>query len=321
MRRLRGLPGLRNLVRETRLSAHNFIYPLFVNHGEKQKIPVASMPGIHRFSNDMLVEEALEVCDHGIPAVLLFGIPEKKDPTGSAALADNGVVQQAVKTLKAHFPDLIVITDVCLCEYTDHGHCGVLDGKGTVDNEKTLELLARQAVSHVQAGCDMVAPSDMMDGRIGYIRTRLDEEGFSGTPIMSYAAKYCSSFYGPFRDAAGSAPAFGDRTTYQMDPANRREALREVALDVVEGADIIMIKPALAYLDIIREVANTCPCPVAAYNVSGEYSLIKAAAMKGWVDENGLLMEVLTGIKRAGADMIITYAAKQAARLLAEDKT
>ena len=321
MRRLRGLPGLRNLVRETRLSAHNFIYPLFVNHGEKQKIPVASMPGIHRFSNDMLVEEALEVCDHGIPAVLLFGIPEKKDPTGSAALADNGVVQQAVKTLKAHFPDLIVITDVCLCEYTDHGHCGVLDGKGTVDNEKTLELLARQAVSHVQAGCDMVAPSDMMDGRIGYIRTRLDEEGFSGTPIMSYAAKYCSSFYGPFRDAAGSAPAFGDRTTYQIDPANRREALREVALDVVEGADIIMIKPALAYLDIIREVANTCPCPVAAYNVSGEYSLIKAAAMKGWVDENGLLMEVLTGIKRAGADMIITYAAKQAARLLAEDKT
>jgi len=304
------------MVRETSLSVDDFIYPLFVVYGKNKKIPVNSMPGVYQLSCDMLENEVQEAVDLGIPAVLLFGIPERKDAMGSSAYDDNGVVQQAVRLIKDRWPELLVITDVCLCEYTDHGHCGVVTASGKVDNDATLDLLAQEALSHARAGADIVAPSDMMDGRIGYIRKTLDENGFTDTAIMAYAAKYASGFYGPFREAAESAPQFGDRKTYQMDPANSREALREIELDIAEGADIVMVKPALAYLDVIAKVRDRFDYPLAAYNVSGEYAMVKAAAANGWLDEERIVMEVLTAIKRAGADIIITYFAKDAARLL-----
>lgn len=316
MRRLRKNETIRSLVRETVLSTDDFIYPLFIVYGENKKQPIKSMPGVFQFSRDMLKEELDEIADLGIKSLLLFGIPEYKDGLGTSGYQKNGVVQDAVKFIKDLYPDIYVITDVCLCEYTDHGHCGVLDAKGRIDNDATLELLALEALSHVRAGCDMVAPSDMMDGRVGYIRKKLDEEGFYDIPIMSYAAKFCSAFYGPFREAAESAPKFGDRRSYQMDPANAREALREVALDIEEGADIVMVKPALTYLDVIKAVKEKFGLPTAAYNVSGEYAMIKAAALNGWLDEERVMMEVLTAIKRAGADLIITYAAKDAAKIL-----
>ncbi|MGQ9668854.1 MAG: porphobilinogen synthase [Desulfosoma sp.] len=315
-RRLRRTENLRRLVRETRLSPDLFIYPLFVRSGRGLRQAVPSMPGVFQWSRDTVVQEAKEVHGLGIPAVILFGLPEQKDETGSEAYAPNGVVQEAVRAIKDACPDLVVVTDVCLCEYTSHGHCGVLHGQ-EVDNDPTLGLLARIAVSHAQAGADMVAPSDMMDGRVGAIRESLDEEGFHHTAIMAYSAKYCSAFYGPFREAADSAPQFGNRRSYQMDPPNAREALREIHLDIEEGADIVMVKPALAYLDIIRRVKEEFDWPVAAYNVSGEYSMIKAAAANGWLDEGRVMLEVLTAIHRAGADQIITYFAKDAARLLA----
>jgi porphobilinogen synthase len=314
-RRLRRNETLRRMVRETRLSAAHFIYPLFAVPGSGVRDPVGSMPGVFHLSVDQLVQEAEEVKALGIPAILLFGIPEKKDEMGSGAYGEDGVVQRAVRELKKNVSDLLLVTDVCMCEYTSHGHCGVIR-EGEVDNDATLDLLARTALSHAEAGADMVAPSDMMDGRVGAIRQVLDENGFSHIPIMSYAAKYCSSFYGPFREAAHSAPQFGDRRSYQMDPANSREAIREIGLDVEEGADIIMVKPALAYLDVIRWARKEFDLPLAAYNVSGEYSMIKAAAEKGWLDGNRVMMEVLTSIKRAGADIIITYFAKDAAREL-----
>lgn len=314
-RRLRQSENIRRLVRETRLDVSDLIYPLFVIHGEKVKNPIPSMPGIHQFSVDRLLEEVEEVETCGIPGVILFGIPEGKDELGSGAYDPNGVVQQAVRAIKKRFPDLVVITDVCLCEYTSHGHCGVVDD-GRVLNDPTLEFLARAALSHVEAGADMVAPSDMMDGRVKAIREKLDAYGFTETPILAYAAKYASAFYGPFREAAGSAPQFGDRRSYQMDPANGREALREMALDLEEGADIIMVKPAWAYLDIIRQARERFDCPLAAYNVSGEYSLIKAAAARGWLDERATALELLTAIKRAGADFILTYFAIEAAKWL-----
>lgn len=314
-RRLRRTENLRRLVRETRLTPDRLIYPLFVRAGRGIRQPVPSMPGVFQWSRDTVVDEAKEVHELGIPAVILFGLPKEKDDMGSEAYAPHGVVQDAVRAIKDACPELVVITDVCLCEYTSHGHCGVLHGHD-VDNDPTLGLLARIAVSHAQAGADMVAPSDMMDGRVGAIRESLDEEGFSHTAIMAYSAKYCSAFYGPFREAADSAPQFGDRRSYQMDPPNAREALREVQLDIEEGADIIMVKPALAYLDIIRRVREEFDWPVAAYNVSGEYSMIKAAAANGWLDEHRVMLEVLTAIHRAGADQIITYFAKDAARLL-----
>ncbi|MGE5389547.1 MAG: porphobilinogen synthase [Deltaproteobacteria bacterium] len=316
MRRLRGNETIRRMVRETLLSVDDLIYPLFIIHGTDQKNPITSMPGIFQWSHDRLPEEIVELKRLSIPAVMLFGIPEHKDARGSSAWEEHGVVQEGIKIIKDIYPELVVITDVCMCEYTDHGHCGMLDPDGYVNNDATLDLLAQEALSHVKAGCDMVAPSDMMDGRVAYIRRCLDENGYENTPIMSYAAKYASGFYGPFRDAAGSTPGFGDRKSYQMDPANAREALREVQLDIEEGADIIMVKPALAYLDIIREVRDRIDLPVAAYNVSGEYSMIKAAAAQGWLDEERTMMEVLTSIKRAGTDLIITYFAKDAARLL-----
>ena len=315
MRRLRRTERLRALVREAALSVDDLIFPLFVCPGTGVRREIPSMPGNHQLSVDRLVEECREARDLGIPGVLLFGIPERKDETGTEAFSDQGVVQRAVRALKEGVPDLLVITDVCLCEYTTHGHCGAVAG-GEVDNDATLELLARQALSHARAGADMVAPSDMMDGRVGRIRRALDGEGFSGLPIMSYAAKYASAFYGPFRDAAGSAPRFGDRRGYQMDPGNAREALREVELDIREGADIVMVKPALCYLDVIYRVSSAFNVPVAAYNVSGEFSCVKAAAHKGWIDERGVMMEMLLSIKRAGADIIITYFARQAARVL-----
>lgn len=316
MRRLRANSALRSLVRETSLSRNDFIYPLFVCAGQGIVNPIASMPGINQFSADTLAAEIKEITSLGIPAVLLFGLPEHKDPLGSEAYADNGPVQEAIKIIKDINPELITITDVCLCEYTSHGHCGVLKPDQGVDNDSTLELLAREALSHARAGCDMVAPSDMMDGRIGFIRNALDQQGFENLPIMSYAAKFASAFYGPFRDAADCAPQFGDRRSYQMDPANFREALREVELDIQEGADIVMVKPALAYLDVIRAVKDQFGMPTAAYNVSGEYSIIKAAAAQGWIDEEAVMTEILTSIKRAGADLIITYAAKDIARLI-----
>ena len=312
-RRLRRNETLRRMVRETTLSADDFIYPLFAVPGSGVREPVGSMPGVFHLSVDQLVQEAEEVKALGIPAILLFGIPEKKDEVGSGAYGEDGIVQRAVRELKKNVSDLLLVTDVCMCEYTSHGHCGVIK-EGEVDNDATLDLLARTALSHAEAGADMVAPSDMMDGRVGAIRQVLDENGFSHIPIMSYAAKYCSSFYGPFREAAHSAPQFGDRRSYQMDPANSREAIREISLDVEEGADIIMVKPALAYLDVIRWARREFDLPLAAYNVSGEYSMIKAAAEKGWLDGNRVMMEVLTSIKRAGADIIITYFAKDAAR-------
>lgn len=317
MRRMRKSETLRSMVRETTLSVTDFIYPLFVIHGQNQQNPIKSMPGVYQFSVDhRLQQEIKEIAGLGIPAVLLFGIPEYKDSIGSSAFQDHGVVQQAIRLIKDCNPDTLVITDVCMCEYTDHGHCGVVDADGTINNDATLELLAQEALSHAQAGCDMVAPSDMMDGRIAYIRQCLDENSFSNMPIMSYAAKYASGFYGPFRDAADSTPQFGDRRTHQMDPANIREALREVELDIEEGADLVMVKPALAYLDVIKAVKERFDCPVSAYNVSGEYSMVKAAAQNGWLDGDRVMMEILTSIKRAGADIILTYAAKDAARML-----
>lgn len=316
MRRMRANETLRSMVRETQLAVEDFIYPLFVRSGKDITAPISSMPGIYHLSVDKLGQEIKEIESLGIPAVLLFGIPEHKDALGSGGYDPNGVVQQAIRRIKDLSPNLMVITDVCLCEYTSHGHCGVIKSDNTVDNDQTLELLAREALSHAQAGCDMVAPSDMMDGRIGYIRNCLDQNGFENIPIMSYAAKFASSFYGPFRDAAECAPQFGDRRSYQMDPANFREAMREVELDIQEGADIVMVKPALAYLDVIKEVKHRFGLPTAAYSVSGEYSMIKAAAAQGWINEEAVMMEVLTAIKRAGADLIITYAAKDMAKLI-----
>jgi len=306
---------LRSMVRETSLSIDDLICPIFVTSVKKKAEEIPSMPGIFRFAVDRVGKEAQEVEMLGIPAIILFGIPEKKDERASGAYKDKGVIQQAIKAIKASTKNLVVITDVCLCEYMSHGHCGIVKGE-EVDNDATLELLARTALSHAKAGADMVAPSDMMDGRIKAIRTALDKKGFSKIPIMSYAAKYASAFYGPFREAAESAPRFGDRKSYQMDPANVREALREVALDIEEGADIIMVKPALSYLDVIHMVREKFHVPVAAYNVSGEYSIIKAGARLGWIDGERTMMEVLTSIKRAGADLILTYFAKDAARLL-----
>jgi porphobilinogen synthase len=303
------------MVRETSLSAHDFIYPFFVVPGSGVRNPIGSMPGVFQLSVDELVKDAAEVQDLGIPAVLLFGIPEAKDEVGSGAYAKDGIVQRAVQELKEKVSDLLVVTDVCMCEYTSHGHCGEIKD-GDVDNDATLLLLARTALSHAEAGADMVAPSDMMDGRVGAIRENLDENGFTNVSIMAYAAKYASSFYGPFRDAAESAPQFGDRRSYQMDPANSNEAMREISLDIEEGADIIMVKPALSYLDVIRRASREFDLPLAAYNVSGEYSMIKAAAEKGWLDGERVMMEVLTSIKRAGADIIITYFAKDAVRKL-----
>jgi porphobilinogen synthase len=303
------------MVRETKLSPDDFIYPLFVTHGKGVKKEISSMPGNYQQSIDNIVKDCDEIKRLGIPAVILFGIPEHKDEIGSEAYSDEGVVQHAIKAIKNKLPELIVITDVCLCEYTSHGHCGVIKN-GVVQNDPTLELLAREALSHAKAGADMVAPSDMMDGRVAAIRHILDSEGFHDVPIMSYAAKYASSFYGPFREAAESTPQFGDRRSYQMDAPNSREALREVALDIDEGADIVMVKPALAYLDIIYQVRQQFNLPVAAYNVSGEFSMIKAAAKLGWIDGDRVMLESLIAMKRAGADMILTYFAKEAAILL-----
>jgi len=314
-RRLRRNEKLRELIRETTLNIKNFIYPLFVCPGKDRVLPVSSMPGIAQQSVDRIVKECQEVDSLGIPGVILFGIPEGKDPVGSEAYADTGVVQNAIREIKEKTPGLLVITDVCLCEYTDHGHCGVIKGE-EVDNDATLELLAKEALSHAQAGADMVAPSDMMDGRVGAIRKALDENGFSQVAIMAYAAKYASGFYGPFREAAESTPQFGDRRSYQMDPANTDEALREVELDIREGADIIMVKPAMAYLDVIYRVKQRFGYPVAAYNVSGEYSMVKAAGQNDWIDEKRIMTELLISIKRAGADIILTYFAKDMAKEL-----
>ena len=314
-RRLRKNETLRRMIRETKLSRDDLIYPLFVMHGRKARNEISSMPGIAQLSVDLAVKEAEEAFNLGIPAVILFGIPKKKDPRGSEAYARSGIIQQAIRAIKDRSPELVVITDVCLCEYTSHGHCGVVI-KGQVDNDATLELLAKMSLSHAEAGADMVAPSDMMDGRVKVIREILDQNAFENIPIMSYAAKHASGFYGPFREAAESTPQFGDRKSYQMDPANAREALRETRLDVQEGADIIMVKPALPYLDIIRAVREEFDLPVGAYNVSGEYSMIKAAAQRGWLEEERVMMEVLTSIKRAGADLILTYFAKEAAKVL-----
>ena len=314
-RRLRRNERFRNLIRETTLQPKNFIYPLFIGPGKDRTEPVSSMPGIAQLSVDHAVREAQEVNSLDISAVILFGIPRQKDDLGSEAYAADGVVQQAIRSIKEKVPDLLVITDVCLCEYTDHGHCGVVKN-GEVDNDSTLELLAKEALSHAQAGADIVAPSDMMDGRVAAIRKILDDNNFQQTPIMAYAAKYASGFYGPFREAAESTPQFGDRRSYQMDPANAEEALREVDLDIREGADIVIVKPALAYLDVIYRVKEKFGYPLAAYNVSGEYSMIKAAAQNGWIEESRIMMEVLFAIRRAGADMILSYFAKDAARLL-----
>ena len=314
-RRLRENPTLRNMVREVSLSVNDLVLPVFVTHGKNVKNPIKSMPGIHQLSIDMLLFEVKEAVQLGIPAVIIFGIPESKDPKGLEAYADDGIVQKAVAALKREFPDLLVITDVCMCEFTDHGHCGIVE-RGSILNDPTLNYLAKIALSHCQAGADMVAPSDMMDGRVGAIRKELDVNGFEMIPIMSYAAKYASKFYGPFRDAAGSAPQFGDRNSYQMDFANTREALKEVELDIQEGADIVMVKPALAYMDIIKSVKDNFNYPVAAYNVSGEYAMVKAAAAEGWIDEKGVVLEALMSMKRAGADIILTYHAKDVARWL-----
>src|SRR5215468_1013912 len=315
-RRLRRSETLRGMVRETRLSVEQLILPLFVVPGSGVARPVGSMPGVGQLSVDRTVEECRQASDLGIPAVILFGIPEKKDATGSHAYRDDGVVPRAVSAIKKALPDLVVITDVCLCEYTDHGHCGVLAGN-EVDNDATIDLLAKEALTHARAGADLVAPSDMMDGRVAAIREALDEEGFEHVPIMSYAAKFASGFYGPFREAAESTPQFGDRRGYQMDPPNANEALREVELDINEGADIVMVKPALPYLDLVWRVKESFGYPVAAYQVSGEYAMIKAAAQQGWLEEPRIMMETLIAIRRAGADMILTYFAKEAARLLA----
>jgi porphobilinogen synthase len=314
-RRLRRNEALRGLVRETRLSAAGLIYPMFVGPGQKVRQEVSSMPGVFQQSADEIVEECREVESLGIPGVILFGLPEKKDARGMSSIAADGVVQRAIEAIRKAKLKLLVITDVCLCEYTDHGHCGVIED-GEVANDPTLDILAKQAVSHARAGADIVAPSDMMDGRVGVIREALDEHKFENISILAYAAKYSSAFYGPFREAAQSTPQFGDRRGYQMDPANAREALREVEMDLDEGADMVMVKPALPYLDIIRRVRDEFDVPVAAYNVSGEYSMVKAAVQKGWLDEQRVVMEILTGIQRAGAEIILTYHAKDAARWL-----
>ena len=314
-RRLRKTETIRNMVRETNLTPNDLILPLFVTFGKNVKKPISSMPGQFQLSVDNIRKEAKEVKGLGIPAVILFGIPEHKDAEGSSAFDPKGPVQEAIKAIKDKVPGLAVITDVCMCEYTSHGHCGIIKGKD-VDNDATLELLSNEALSHAEAGADIVAPSDMMDGRVAAIRDTLDENNFSHIPVMSYAAKYASAFYGPFREAAESTPQFGDRRSYQMDPGNSDEAMREVALDIEEGADIVMVKPALPYLDIIRRIKEEFGYPTAAYNVSGEYSMIKAAAEKGWLDGERAMMESLTSIKRAGADMILTYFAKEAAKVL-----
>jgi porphobilinogen synthase len=318
-RRLRGHPRLRDLLRETHLSTSDLIYPIFVYHGKNVRREIPSMPGQFQLSVDRVGETLAEVSDLGIPAVILFGIPEHKDARGSAALRDDGIVQEAIRAARRAAPELLLITDLCFCEYTDHGHCGPLSDAGgrlDLDNDATLPLLAEQALSHARAGAHMIAPSGMIDGMVRAIRHALDTAGFHELPILSYAAKFASAFYGPFREAAESAPSFGDRRSYQMDPANAREALREVALDLAEGADVVMVKPALAYLDIVRVVKETCSVPVAAYNVSGEYAMVKAAAARGWIDERKIVLESLTSIKRAGADMILTYHAPDAARWL-----
>ena len=317
MRRLRQNEKLRSLVRETRLSVDQLIYPLFIAEGIREPREISSMPGIFQWPLEHVGREAERIAGLGIPAVLLFGIPAEKDELGSQAYAEQGIIQQAIRRLKSVTPDTLVITDVCLCEYTSHGHCGVIQ-HGSVQNDESLELLARMALSHAEAGADIVAPSDMMDGRVGLIRHVLDENGLNQTPIMAYSAKFASAFYGPFREAAESAPQFGDRRAYQMDPANAREALREVDLDIAEGADIVMVKPAMAYMDVIRQVRDRCDLPLAVYNVSGEFSMIKAAAQNGWIDERRIVMEVLTGLRRAGADMLITYFAPDVAQWLQE---
>lgn len=321
LRRLRQNENIRRLIRETHLSIDDLIMPLFVRPGKGIKQPIPSMPGNYQMSIDKITEEVKELEGMGIPGIILFGIPEKKDEMGSGAYADEGIIQQAIIAIKKTAKNILVITDVCMCEYTDHGHCGFVrrddkTGHFEVDNDMTLELLAKESVSHAKAGADIVAPSDMMDGRVGVIRDALDEEGFNHVPIMAYSAKYASGFYGPFREAAESTPGFGDRASYQMDTHNAIEALREVSLDIEEGADIVMVKPALAYLDIIRIIKDNFDYPVAAYNVSGEFSVVKAAAEKGWIDEKRVALEILTGIKRAGADIILTYWAKDAARWL-----
>ena len=308
-RRLRANENLRRLIRETTLSANDLIYPMFVVHGHNTATEISAMPGCYQYSVDTLVTAAKELASLGIPGTILFGIPETKDALGSEAYAGDGIIQQAVRAIKEAVPDLLVMTDVCLCEYTDHGHCGVIKD-GEVQNDPTLELLVKESLSHARAGADVIAPSDMMDGRVGAIREALDENGYENIPIMAYAAKYASAFYGPFREAAESTPQFGDRRSYQMDPANAEEALREVALDIQEGADVLMVKPALSYLDVIHRVKTEFQVPVAAYNVSGEYAMIKAAAQNGWIDEERVALEVLNSIKRAGADMILTYFAK-----------
>jgi porphobilinogen synthase len=317
LRRMRQNERLRGLVRETQLHVNQLIYPLFIAEGINQPREIAAMPGIMQWPLEDLRREVERIAKLGITAVLLFGIPNEKDEVGSQAYAQEGIIQQAIRRIKAEVPEMLVVTDVCLCEYTSHGHCGIISD-GNVQNDASLELLSRMALSHAEAGADIVAPSDMMDGRVGSIRHTLDEHGFSQLPIMSYAAKFASGFYGPFREAAGSSPQFGDRRSYQMDPANGREALREIDQDIAEGADIVMVKPAFAYMDIIRQVRDHCNLPIAAYSVSGEYSMIKAAAQKGWIDEKRVALEILTGIKRAGANIIITYFAPDIAQWLRE---
>ena len=316
-RRMRANETVRQFIRETELSAKDFIYPLFVKCGTGCKDEIPSMPGVYQVTLDNLLGEIDELRECGVTSVLLFGIPDQKDAVGSSAWDEDGAVQQACRLIRQKAPDMFVITDVCMCEYTDHGHCGKLDDQGNVLNDATLELLSREAVSHARAGAQMVAPSDMMDGRVAAIRRALDDAGFSDVPILSYSTKYASGFYGPFRDAADSAPAFGDRRAYQMDPANAEEGVREAMYDIAEGADMVMVKPALPYLDVLRRVKSETGFPTVAYNVSGEYSMVKAAAMNGWIDEKRVVLELLTSIKRAGADMIITYHAKDAARWLA----
>ena len=312
---MRRTPELREMFRETALSTADFIYPLFIVEGENVKREISSMPSQFQLSIDNVIRECEELLSLGVRSVILFGIPNEKDEAGSGAYADNGIIQRATRAIKSKFPEMVVVTDVCLCEYTSHGHCGVVED-GYVNNDRTLELLAKEAVSHAQSGADIIAPSDMMDGRIAAIRTALDANRFENIPIMAYSAKYSSGFYGPFREAAESTPQFGDRKTYQMDFGNSDEAMREIALDIQEGADIVMVKPALSYLDVIRRTKDTFNMPIAAYNVSGEYSMVKAAAQAGWLDGEKVMMEVLTSIKRAGADVIITYFAKEASRLL-----
>ncbi len=316
LRRLRTSAGMRRMVRETRLSVDDLVYPLFTRPGETLAEPIESMTGCFHFSPDRIADEAAAVAELGIPAVLLFGLPEKKDEKGSEAWSENGAVQQAIRQIKKRVPELLIITDICLCAYTSTGHCGLVRESGKVDNDATCELLAKVVLSHAQAGADIVAPSDMMDGRIGAMRQALEKNGFDDVAILSYAAKFASAFYGPFRDAAESAPSFGDRKTYQMDPANAREAMREIALDIEEGADMVMVKPALSFLDIIRQAREKFDCPIAAYNVSGEYMMLNTAAERGLLDRDTAMMEVLTSFKRAGTDIIITYFAKDAAALL-----